>query len=433
MNTLVADAITPGCGFHSPSQLMHYIGTSARAAAQVLAEATTHAKNKALRQAATNIRGRLPDILLANERDVAAGRGKGLSEALLDRLALSADRVEAMSRGLEDIAQLDDPVGKVIAEWDRPNGLHIARVRTPLGVIGVIYESRPNVTADAGGLCLKAGNAAILRCGSESFLTSSVIAECLTAGLIGAGLPEAAIQLVPTTDRAAVGEMLKMSDCIDVIVPRGGRSLIERISAESRVPLFKHLEGICHTYLHAAADPEMARRIVFNAKMRRPGICGATETLLVDRAVAPALLPPILDDLIAAGCEVRGDAATRVLDSRVAPATELDWDTEYLDKILSVRIIDGVGDAIDHIRKHSSQHTEAIITENAAAANAFIGAIDSAILMVNTSTQFADGGEFGMGAEIGIATGKLHARGPVGAEQLTSFKYVVRGAGQCRP
>ena len=433
MNTLVADAITPGRGFHSHSQLMHHIGTSARAAAQVLAEATTHAKNKALRQAATNIRGRLPDILLANERDVAAGRGKGLSEALLDRLALSADRVEAMSRGLEDIAQLDDPVGKVIAEWDRPNGLHIARVRTPLGVIGVIYESRPNVTADAGGLCLKAGNAAILRCGSESFLTSSVIAECLTAGLIGAGLPEAAIQLVPTTDRAAVGEMLKMSDCIDVIVPRGGRSLIERISAESRVPLFKHLEGICHTYVHAAADPEMARRIVFNAKMRRPGICGATETLLVDRAVAPALLPPILDDLIAAGCEVRGDAATRVIDSRVAPATELDWDTEYLDKILSVRIVDGLGDAIDHIRKHSSRHTEAIITEDAAAANAFIGAIDSAILMVNTSTQFADGGEFGMGAEIGIATGKLHARGPVGAEQLTSFKYVVRGAGQCRP
>ena len=433
MNTLVADAITPGRGFHSHSQLMHHIGTSARAAAQVLAEATTHAKNKALRQAATNIRGRLPDILLANERDVAAGRGKGLSEALLDRLALSADRVEAMSRGLEDIAQLDDPVGKVIAEWDRPNGLHIARVRTPLGVIGVIYESRPNVTADAGGLCLKAGNAAILRCGSESFLTSSVIAECLTAGLIGAGLPEAAIQLVPTTDRAAVGEMLKMSDCIDVIVPRGGRSLIERISAESRVPLFKHLEGICHTYVHAAADPEMARRIVFNAKMRRPGICGATETLLVDRAVAPALLPPILDDLIAAGCEVRGDAATRVLDSRIAPATELDWDTEYLDRILSVRIVDGVGDAIDHIRKHSSRHTEAIITEDAAAADAFIGAIDSAILMVNASTQFADGGEFGMGAEIGIATGKLHARGPVGAEQLTSFKYVVRGAGQCRP
>ena len=405
MNTLVADAITPGRGFDSPSQLMHYIGTSARAAAQVLAEATTHAKNKALRQAATNIRGRLPDILLANEKDVVAGRGKGLSEALIDRLALSADRVEAMSRGLEDIAQLDDPVGKVIAEWDRPNGLHIVRVRTPLGVIGVIYESRPNVTADAGGLCLKAGNAAILRCGSESFLTSSVIAECLTAGLIGAGLPEAAIQLVPTTDRAAVGEMLTMSDCIDVIVPRGGRSLIERISAESRVPLFKHLEGICHTYVHAAADPEMARRIVFNAKMRRPGICGATETLLVDRAIAPALLPPILDDLIAAGCEVRGDAASRVLDSRIAPATELDWDTEYLDKILSVRIVDGVGDAIDHIRKHSSRHTEAIITEDAAAADAFIGAIDSAILMVNASTQFADGGEFGMGAEIGIATG----------------------------
>jgi glutamate-5-semialdehyde dehydrogenase len=297
----------------------------------------------------------------------------------------------------------------------------------------VIYESRPNVTADAGGLCLKAGNAAILRCGSESFLTSSVIMECLTAGLIGAGLPETSIQLVPTTDRVAVGEMLKMSDCIDVIVPRGGRSLIERLTAESKVPLFKHLDGICHTYIHAAADRDMARRVVFNAKMRRTGICGATETLLVDRAVAADVLPPILDDLIAAGCEVRGDAATRVIDARVVPATEADWDTEYLDRILSVKVVRGLEDAIEHIRKHSSHHTEAILTQDAAAAEAFVNGLDSAILMVNASTQFADGGEFGMGAEIGIATGKLHARGPVGVEQLTSFKYVVRGSGQCRP
>jgi glutamate-5-semialdehyde dehydrogenase len=432
MSALTAEPVTSGCGDRSLSQLMHHIGASARAAAQVLAQAPAEVKNRALRQAAVNIRARLSDILSSNEKDVASGHGKGLNAALLDRLGLSADRVEAMARGLEDIAELPDPVGQVIAEWDRPNGLHIARVRTPLGVIGVIYESRPNVTADAGGLCLKAGNASILRCGSESFLSSSVIAECLTAGLMAAGLPETSIQLVPTTDRVAVGEMLKMSDCIDVIVPRGGRSLIERIIAESRVPLFKHLEGICHTYVHAAADPEMARRIVFNAKMRRPGICGATETLLVDRAIAPALLPTILDDLIDAGCEVRGDAATRVIDSRIVPATELDWDTEYLDKIIAVRIINGVQDAIDHIRKHSSQHTEAIITEDSAAADAFVSAIDSAILMINASTQFADGGEFGMGAEMGIATGKLHARGPVGAEQLTSFKYVVRGSGQCR-
>jgi glutamate-5-semialdehyde dehydrogenase len=435
MNTLAADvAVGPMArGDEGLRQLMHHIGTSARAAAQALAQATAAIKNAALRQAAANLRARIRDILSANGRDVELGRGNGLSEALLDRLGLTPDRIEAMARGLEDIAELPDPVGQVIAEWERPNGLRIARIRTPLGVIGVIYESRPNVTADAGGLCLKAGNASILRCGSESFLTSSVIAECLTAGVMAAGLPDTSIQLVPTTDRIAVGEMLKMSDCIDVIVPRGGRSLIERIALESRIPLFKHLDGICHTYVHAAADPEMARRIAFNAKMRRPGICGATETLLMDREVAPTMLPPILDDLLAAGCEVRGDAAARVIDSRVAPATELDWDTEYLDKILAVRIVDGVEDAIGHIRKHSSQHTEAIITEDPAAADAFVSALDSAILMVNASTQFADGGEFGMGAEIGIATGKLHARGPVGAEQLTSFKYVVRGSGQCRP
>lgn len=435
MTTLTVDlsAAAAVAGEEGLRQLMHHLGTSARAAAQALAQAAEDIKNVALRQAAANMRARIRDILAANGRDIEASRQKKLSTALLDRLAMSEARIEAMAHGLEEIAALPDPVGKVIAAWERPNGLKIERVRTPLGVIGVIYESRPNVTADAGGLCLKSGNAAILRCGSESFATSSVIAECLTAGVIAAGLPDTSIQLVPTTDRVAVGEMLKMTDTIDVIVPRGGRSLIERVTAESRVPLFKHLEGICHTYIHAAADPDMARKVTFNAKMRRPGICGATETLLVDRSVAPDLLPPILDDLLAAGCEVRGDAATRAIDGRVLPATVQDWDTEYLDAILSIRIVAGLDEAIDHIRKHSSHHTEAIVTTDAAAAEKFTHSLDSAILMINASTQFADGGEFGMGAEIGIATGKLHARGPVGIEQLTSFKYIVRGSGQCRP
>ena len=414
-------------------RLMRRIGAGARAAAAQLATVPTEAKNAALLQAARNIRGRAGDILAANGRDVTAGEEKGLGKAMLDRLALDDARIEAMAGGLEDIAALADPVGAIIAEWDRPNGLHISRVRTPLGVIGVIYESRPNVTADAGALCLKAGNAAILRGGSESFHSSGVIMECLAAGLIAADLPAAAIQLVPTTDRAAVGEMLRLSEFIDVIVPRGGKSLIERITAESRVPLFQHLEGICHTYIDAAADPEMARRVAFNAKMRRTGICGATETLLIDRAIAPAVLSPIVDDLFSAGCEVRGDDATRAIDGRVLAATDEDWDTEYLDAILSVRIVDGVEAAIDHIARHSSHHTEAIITEDPAAADLFVNRIDSAILLVNASTQYADGGEFGMGAEIGISTGKLHARGPVGVEQLTSFKYVVRGSGQCRP
>jgi glutamate-5-semialdehyde dehydrogenase len=424
---------TAGASGESLKHLMHHIGTSARAAAEALAVAASTAKDLALREAATILRDRTRDILAANTRDLAVGEKKGLGPALLDRLALDAGRIEAMAAGLEAIAALPDPVGQVIAAWDRPNGLHIERVRTPLGVIGVIYESRPNVTADAGGLCLKAGNAAILRCGSESFATSSVINECLAVALVTAGLPETSVQLVPTTDRAAVGEMLKMTGFIDVIVPRGGKSLIGRIVADSRVPLFQHLEGICHTYIHAKADPEMARKVVFNAKMRRPGICGATETLLVDRSVAAEVLPPILDDLIAAGCEVRGGAALRVLDARVQPASEQDWDTEYLDKILAVKIVDGLPAAIEHIRTHSSHHTEAIITEDAAVARTFVESLDSAILMVNASTQFADGGEFGMGAEIGIATGKLHARGPVGVEQLTSFKYIVRGTGQCRP
>jgi glutamate-5-semialdehyde dehydrogenase len=413
--------------------LMQQIGRAAKAAAARVAIASTAAKNAALQQMAANIRARSADILHANERDVAAAEAKGLSSAMLDRLKLDGARVQAMAAGLEEIAALPDPVGTTIAAWDRPNGLRIERVRTPLGVIGVIFEARPNVTADAGGLCLKAGNAVILRGGSESYHSSAAIAECLVAGLVAADLPEAAIQLVPTTDRAAVGLLLQMDDVIDVIVPRGGKSLIERVMAESRVPLFKHLEGICHTYIHAAADAEIARRVVVNAKMRRPGICGATETLLVDRAVAQSLLPPILDDLIRLGCEIRGDAAVQALDPRVLAATAADWDTEYLDTILSVRVVDGLEEAIAHIERHSSHHTEAILTQDATAAETFVRRIDSAILMINASTQFADGGEFGMGAEIGIATGKLHARGPVGVEQLTSFKYIVRGSGQCRP
>jgi glutamate-5-semialdehyde dehydrogenase len=345
---------------------------------------------------------------------------------------LDPARVRAMAKGIEDVAALPDPVGEVIADWTRPNGLRIQRVRVPIGVIGVIFESRPNVAADAGALCLKAGNACILRGGSESLRSVAAIVAALRCGLAAKGVPEAAIQMVPTADRAAVGKMLTMAEFIDVIVPRGGKSLIERVTAESRVPLFKHLEGLCHTYVDGAADPAQARAIVLNAKMRRPGICGATETLLVDRKKYRVLLPPILDDLIAAGCEVRGDAETRALDPRVQPATEADWDTEYLDAILAVRVVDGVEGAIAHIRAHGSSHTDAIVTNDPATAETFLGKVDSAIVMVNASTQFADGGEFGMGAEIGISTDKLHARGPVGVEQLTSFKYVVRGIGQCR-
>ncbi len=371
--------------------------------------------------------------MAANAKDMAAGRQKGLSPAMLDRLALNDGRIEAMAKGLEEVAALPDPVGAVMAEWDRPNGLRITRVRVPLGVIGVIYESRPNVTADAGALCLKAGNAAILRGGSESFHSSAAIMDCLAAGLAEAGLPAAAIQLVPTIDRAAVGVMLTMTDTIDVIVPRGGRSLIERITAESRIPLFKHLEGICHTYIDRAADLNKARKVTLNAKMRRTGICGATETLLVHQDVVATHLMPIADDLIAAGCELRGDARARAADPRIGPATEEDWSTEYLAAILSVAVVDDIDAAIAHIAKYGSEHTESIITEDAAAAERFLARVNSAIVMHNASTQFADGGEFGMGAEIGISTGKLHARGPVGVEQLTTFKYVVRGNGQVRP
>ena len=413
--------------------LMRRIGADARAAARVLANASAEAKNAALTGSADSLRARADAILTANRKDMEAGRRKGLSKALLDRLALDDQRIEAMARGLEDIAGLADPVGEVMARWKRPNGLDISRVRVPLGVVGMIYESRPNVTADAGGLCLKAGNAVILRGGSESFHSSGAIMDSLSAGLDGAGLPATSIQRVPTRDRAAVGEMLRMTEFIDVIVPRGGKSLIERVSAESKVPLFKHLEGICHTYLDAAADADMARKVVLNAKMRRTGICGTTETLLVDKRIAGTCLPPIIEDLIAAGCEVRGDAATCAVDERVVPATDEDWGTEYLDAIISVAVVDGVDAAVAHIARHGSQHTDSIITEDAETAEAFLNRVDSAIVMVNASTQYADGGEFGMGAEIGISTGKLHARGPVGVEQLTSFKYVVRGTGQCRP
>ena len=415
------------------ARLMREIGAAARAAQRVLALASTEAKNKALIATAESLRRRKNGILSENAKDMAAGAKKGLSAAMLDRLELNDERVEGMASGLEEIAALDDPIGTLLEERNRPNGLIIQRVRVPLGVIGVIYESRPNVTADAGSLCLKAGNAAILRCGSESFHSSRAIMAALADGLKASGLPKAAIQLVPTTDRAAVGEMLTMTDFIDVIVPRGGKSLIERVTAESRVPLFKHLEGNCHSYVHAAADPDMARDIVVNAKMRRTGICGATETMLVGRAAVGAMLRPIVGDLIDAGCEVRGDAEAKAADDRIVPATDEDWDTEYLDSIIAVKVVDGVGDAIDHITRHGSDHTDCIITGDEEAAERFVREVDSAIVLVNASTQFADGGEFGMGAEIGISTGKLHARGPVGVEQLTSSKYVVRGEGQIRP
>ncbi|MBC8445259.1 MAG: glutamate-5-semialdehyde dehydrogenase, partial [Rhodospirillaceae bacterium] len=402
--------------------LMQDLGKAAKAAAAELATATTQAKNTALRQAAKSLRDRAPEIMEANALDMTAGEQKGLKGSFLDRLMLNEDRIEAMAAGLESIADLPDPVGVTLSEWDRPNGLQIERVSTPLGVIGVIYESRPNVTADAGALCLKAGNAVILRGGSESFHSSGAIMAALADGLKVAGLPDAAIQLVPTRDRAAVGELLRLIDYVDVIVPRGGKSLIERITTESRIPMFKHLEGICHIYVDEAANPQMARDIIVNAKMRRTGICGAAETLLIQRSVSALMLGGIVDDLIAAGCEVRGDEEAQAIDARIIAATDADWDAEYLDAIISIRIVDDVQAALAHIARHGSQHTDAIISDNDKTTAIFLNQVDSAIVMVNASTQFADGGEFGMGAEIGISTGKLHARGPVGVEQLTSFK-----------
>ncbi|HXQ63210.1 MAG TPA: glutamate-5-semialdehyde dehydrogenase, partial [Steroidobacteraceae bacterium] len=383
---------------------------------------------------AATIRTRAPAILEANARDLTAARGRGLGAPLLDRLRLDAVRIEAMADGLEQIAALPDPIGVVTAQWSRPNGLKFQRVRVPLGVVGIIYESRPNVTADAGAVCLKSGNAVILRCGSESFHSSRAIHACLEAGLEAAGLPVTAIQLVPTADRDAVGYLLAgMADYIDVLVPRGGRSLIERVQREARVPVIGHLDGNCHVYVDRDADLRMAREVVLNAKLRRTGVCGAAETLLVDRGAAATHLAPLIRALLDAGCEVRGDEACRAVDRRVRPATEDDWYTEYLDAIIAARLVDGVEGAIEHISRYGSAHTESIITENAATAERFLGAVDSAIVLHNASTQFADGGEFGMGAEIGISTDKFHARGPVGVEQLTSYKYVVRGSGQVRP
>ncbi len=413
--------------------VMQRIGTETRDAARQLATASSAQKEAALRRAAVAVRAAESRILEANVRDLAEANSAGISAAFRDRLLLDPARIEAIAQGLETVAALPDPVGQVIAAWTRPNGLHIERVRVPLGVIGIIYEARPNVTADAGGLCLKSGNAAILRGGSESFRSSAALVACLHDGLREAGLPEMAIGLVPTTDRAAVGELLSMSGIIDVIVPRGGKSLIERVQRESRIPVLAHLEGNCHVYIHSRAKIEMAQTVALNAKMRRTGICGAAESLVIDRAAVTSHLPPIVDALIGAGCEIRGDEEACAINRRIVPASPVDWSTEYLDAIISVKVVGGLDEAIAHVNRYGSHHTDAIITEDPAAATRFLAEIDSAIVLHNASTQFADGGEFGMGAEIGIATGRLHARGPVGAEQLTSYKYVVRGSGQLRP
>ncbi len=415
-------------------QQMMNMGAAARHAAGELVRVDSQSKTDALRAAADAMRNNLSDILAANARDMEAGRRKQLTAALLDRLALDEQRVEATARGVESIADFDDPVGGVIGEWERPNGLRIQRVRVPLGVIGIIYESRPNVTADAGALCLKSGNAVILRGGTEAAHSNAAIHACLVEGLVAAGLPPAAVQRVPTQDRDAVGILLRdMGEYLDVIVPRGGKGLIARVQQDARVPVMGHLEGICHTYVHESADLDKARSVVVNAKMRRTGICGATETLLVDRRAPQEMLGALVDDLLAAGCEVRGDKTAQRSDERVRPAADSDWGKEYLDAIIALRVVGDIDEAMAHIRRYGSGHTEAIITEDTDAAERFLGELDSSILLHNASTQFADGGEFGMGAEIGIATGRIHARGPVGAEQLTSYKYVVRGNGQTRP
>ena len=418
----------------SVRELMLGIGRNARTAAGPLAIASAERKHAALVSMAREIEARKDEILSANALDLDNARASAMAASFIDRLTLNESRIRAMADGIRAIAELKDPVGETIAEWDRPNGLHIERVRTPLGVIGVIYESRPNVTADAGALCLKAGNAVILRGGSDSLHSSQAIHACLIKGLRDANLPEHAIQIVPVSDRAAVGELLTGLDgTVDVIIPRGGKSLVARVQSEARVPVFAHLEGICHIYVDATADLDMARNIVVNAKMRRTGICGAAETLLVDSAALGTHLMPVLEALTEAGCEIRASATVLKVFPAFKPATEEDWSTEYLDAIISVAIVDGVGGAIAHINRYSSHHTEAIVSEDPVAVARFFNEIDSAILLHNASTQFADGGEFGMGAEIGIATGKMHARGPVGVEQLTSFKYRVRGNGQTRP
>jgi len=415
------------------AEVMERMGRAARAAAQVLEASRPEQKNRALRAAAACLRARRVNLKAANERDMRQAGERALSKAMLDRLELNDERVEAMARGLEDIAGLADPIGTVLAEWTRPNGMRIQRVRVPLGVIGIIYESRPNVTADAGALCLKSGNAVILRGGSESANSAAAIHACLEEGLKEAGLPPACIQLVPTTDRAAVGCMLaQMTEFIDVIVPRGGKELIARVQKEARVPVIGHLEGVCHVYVDRSADLAMAEKIVLNAKMRRTGVCGSAETLLVHRGCAATHLGPLIKMLLDAGCEVRGDDASMLADARVRRATEQDWYAEYLDAIIAVRVVETLDAAMAHIRQYGSRHTDCIVTEDRASAELFLTKVDSAIVLHNASTQFADGGEFGMGAEIGISTDKFHARGPVGVEQLTSYKYLVRGSGQTR-
>jgi len=413
---------------------MRELGHQVRDAARTVALAPAAQKNRALAAMARSIRGSRAAILAANARDIAQAKAANATAAFIDRLALNEARVEAMAAGIEVVRKLKDPVGSVMAAWRRPNGMRIERVRVPLGVVGVIYESRPNVTADAGALCLKAGNAVLLRGGSDSFRSSQAIHAALVAGLREAGLPEAAIALVPTREREAVGMMLAGLDgAIDVLVPRGGKSLVARVQSEARIPVFAHLEGVCHVYVDAKAKLAMAKAIVLNAKMRRTGVCGAAETLLVDRKAAPKLLKPLIGMLLEAGCEVRGDSAARAADARVKPASEADWSTEYLDAIITAGVVDGVDGAIAHIERYGSHHTDAIVTEDKSAAEKFLREVDSAIVLHNASTQFADGGEFGFGAEIGIATGRLHARGPVGVEQLTTFNYRIRGSGQTRP
>ena len=413
---------------------MTALGRGAKAASSELALSSQEQRNKALRSAAAALRSGKAEILEANRIDLSAARDSGVSAAMLDRLMLDSERIESMARGLESIVDLPDPVGRILAEWDRPNGLNIQRIAVPLGVIGIIYESRPNVTADAAALCLKSGNAVILRGGSDSFESSHAIFNCMRAGLEEAGINNEAIQMVPTRDRAAVGYLLSsMASFVDVVVPRGGKNLIKRVQDEAKVPVIGHLEGICHVYLHASADATIARDVVFNAKMRRTGICGAAETILVDAEVAEQLLPDVCGALIEAGCEIRGDDTAVAIVPGTTKATEEDWATEYLDSIVSIRVVEGIDAAIQHIATYGSGHTESIIASDPDAAEHFLRSVDSAIVLHNASTQFADGGEFGMGAEIGIATGRVHARGPVGAEQLTSYKYLVRGAGQVRP
>ena len=413
---------------------MMAIGAAARDAARAMREAGDEAKTKALRVAAAAIRRRAAEILAANQGDIEAAKAANMPAPMVDRLMLNDARIEAMAKGIEEVASLPDPVGRELARWSRPNGLDITRVSTPIGVIGIIYESRPNVTADAGALALKSGNVAILRGGSDSIRSAGAIHAAMVEGLKAAGLPEHAIQVVKTSDRAAVGLMLEgLNGAVDLIIPRGGKGLTGRVINEARVPVLAHLEGLCHVYLHSAADLEKSRSIALNAKMRRTSVCGAAETLLIDRAVLTSHGVPVLEDLAKAGCEIRGDEAVRAVYPSAKPATEEDWKTEYLDAIIAVRVVDGLEQAIQHIETYGSHHTDSIVTEDAAAAENFMNSVDSAIVLWNASTQFADGGEFGMGAEIGIGTGKMHARGPVGAEQLTTFKYVVRGNGQTRP